>query len=279
MSNDKITPKGSNNKPSYKIKKLNKVLRSQTGKAIFDYNMIEDGDKIMVCMSGGKDSYVLLDILIELKAAAPINFEIVAVNLDQTLPEFPTEILSNYLEQKGVEYKIVQEDTHSIVQSKLKKGKANCSLCARLRRAILYRISGEIGATKIAMGHHKDDMLETLMLNMFFGGKLKTMPAKLKSDNGKHILIRPLAYCNEDDIAQYAKLKEYPIIPCDFCDKQPNLQRQEIKKMLKSWEVEFPGRLQSMFTAMQNVTPSHLADVSLYDFKSISDTTINVKNQ
>tara|TARA_R110001583_G_scaffold28426_4_gene100906 strand:- start:1062 stop:2021 length:960 start_codon:yes stop_codon:yes gene_type:complete len=256
-------------KQQFTIKKLNKNLRRSTGRAIADYNMIEDGDRIMVCLSGGKDSYTMLDILLELKAVAPIKFDIVAINLDQKQPGFPEHILPAYLEKLGVEYKIIEEDTYSIVQDKIPEGKTTCSLCSRLRRGILYRTAKELGATKIALGHHRDDMLATMMLNMFFGGKLKSMPAKLVSDNGEHVVIRPLAYCKEKEIEQYAILKNYPIIPCNLCGTQPNLQRQVTKDLLNGWDEQFPGRLETMFTAMQNVVPSHLADTDLFDFKSI----------
>jgi len=252
------------------LKKLNKLLRRQTGQAIFDYNMIEDGDKIMVCLSGGKDSYTLLEILTQLKGVAPIDFDIIAVNLDQKQPGFPEHILPQYLEQLGVDYKIIEQDTYSIVQEKLEPGKTTCSLCSRLRRGILYKTAKALGATKIALGHHRDDMLATMMLNLFFAGKMKSMPAKLVSDNGEHVVIRPLAYCKEKDIEQFAKLQKFPIIPCNLCGSQPNLQRQLIKEMLNEWEVNYPGRLETMFTAMQNVVPSHLADTRLFDFKSIT---------
>jgi len=257
-------------KDLFNLKKLNKVLRRQTGQAISDYNMIEDGDKIMVCLSGGKDSYTLLEILSQLKAVAPINFDIIAVNLDQKQPGFPEHILPEYLDKLGVDYKIVEQDTYSIVQDKLEPGKTTCSLCSRLRRGILYKTAKELGATKIALGHHRDDMLATMMLNLFFAGKLKSMPAKLVSDNGEHVVIRPLAYCKEKDIEQFAQLQQFPIIPCNLCGSQPNLQRKLTKDMLNDWEVNYPGRLETMFTAMQNIVPSHLADTSLFDFKSIS---------
>ena len=252
------------------LKKLNKILRRQTGQAIADYNMIEDGDKVMVCLSGGKDSYTLLEILSQLKAVAPIKFDIIAVNLDQKQPGFPEHILPQYLDQLGVDYKIIEQDTYSIVQDKLQPGKTTCSLCSRLRRGILYKTAKDLGATKIALGHHRDDMLATMMLNLFFAGKMKSMPAKLVSDNGEHIVIRPLAYCKESDIAQFAEQKEFPIIPCNLCGSQPNLQRQLIKEMLNDWEANYPGRLETMFTAMQNVVPSHLADAKLFDFKSMT---------
>ncbi|MGB5444182.1 MAG: tRNA 2-thiocytidine(32) synthetase TtcA [Psychromonas sp.] len=257
-------------KQLFSLKKLNKSLRRSTGQAISDYNMIEEGDRVMVCLSGGKDSFTMLDILLELREAAPINFEIIAVNLDQKQPGFPEHILPDYLQNLGIDYRIIEEDTYSIVQDIIPEGKTTCSLCSRLRRGILYRTAKELGATKIALGHHRDDMLATMMLNMFFGGKLKSMPAKLVSDNGEHIVIRPLAYCKEKEIEAYAELKEYPIIPCNLCGSQPNLQRQIIKNMLNEWDVQFPGRLETMFTAMQNVVPSHLCDTDLFDFKAIN---------
>lgn len=232
--------------------------------------MIEDGDRIMVCLSGGKDSFTMLDILMSLQKSAPVSFELIAVNLDQKQPGFPEHILPQYLEQLGVEYKIVEEDTYSIVQDKIPEGKTTCSLCSRLRRGILYRTAKELGATKIALGHHRDDILETLFLNMFYGGKIKGMPPKLVSDNGEHVVIRPLAYCREKDIIKYANMREYPIIPCNLCGSQPNMQRQNIKQMLNGWDKQFPGRIETMFSAMQNVVPSHLADFKLFDFKSIN---------
>jgi len=253
------------------LSKLEKRLRSHVGKAIAKYNMIEDGDRIMVCLSGGKDSYALLSILMLLKQSAPINFDIIAVNLDQKQPGFPEHVLPNYLESLGVEYKIVEENTYAIVKEKIPEGKTTCSLCSRLRRAVLYKAAKELGATKVALGHHRDDMIETMMLNMFYGGKLKAMPAKLVSDNGEHVVIRPLAFCKEAELIQYAQLKHFPIIPCNLCGSQPNLQRQNIKQMLNDWHDKFPGRIESMFTAMQNVVPSHLCDAELFDFKSITE--------
>ncbi len=253
----------------YNFNKLQKRIRRNTGQAIADFNMIEDGDRIMVCLSGGKDSFTMLEILMSLQKSAPVSFELVAVNLDQKQPGFPADILPAYLEQLGVEYKIVEEDTYSIVQDKIPEGKTTCSLCSRLRRGILYRTAKEIGATKIALGHHRDDILETMFLNMFYGGKMKGMPPKLVSDNGEHVVIRPLAYCREKDIIKYAAMRDYPIIPCNLCGSQPNLQRQNIKQMLNGWDKQFPGRIESMFRAMQNVVPSHLADFELFDFKSI----------
>ncbi|OBU13249.1 tRNA 2-thiocytidine(32) synthetase TtcA [Morganella psychrotolerans] len=256
-------------KDQYNINKLQKRLRSHTGKAIADFNMIEDGDRIMVCLSGGKDSYTLLSVLQSLQQSAPIRFSLVAVNLDQKQPGFPGHILPEYLENLGVEYKIVEENTYGIVKEKIPEGKTTCSLCSRLRRGILYRTATELGATKIALGHHRDDILQTLFLNMFFGGKLKGMPPKLMSDDGKHIVIRPLAYCREKDIERFADAKGFPIIPCNLCGSQPNLQRQIIKDLLRDWDKRYPGRIETMFTATQNVVPSHLCDTELFDFKSI----------
>ncbi|WP_118780165.1 tRNA 2-thiocytidine(32) synthetase TtcA [Neisseria lactamica] len=249
--------------------KLSKRLRHAVGDAINDFNMIEPGDKIMVCLSGGKDSYALLDILRRLQASAPIDFELVAVNLDQKQPGFPEEVLPTYLESIGVPYKIVEEDTYSTVKRVLDEGKTTCSLCSRLRRGILYRTAKELGCTKIALGHHRDDILATMFLNMFYGGKLKAMPPKLVSDNGEHIVIRPLAYVKEKDLIKYAELKQFPIIPCNLCGSQPNLQRQVIGDMLRDWDKRFPGRIESMFSALQNVVPSHLADTELFDFAGL----------
>ncbi len=253
--------------------KLEKKLRRNVGQAIAQYNMIEDGDKVMVCLSGGKDSYAMLSILMKLKESAPIHFDIIAVNLDQKQPGFPEHILPEYLDKLGIEYHIVEENTYGIVKDKVPEGKTTCSLCSRLRRAVLYKAAKNIGATKIALGHHRDDMIETLMLNMFYGGKMKAMPAKLVSDNGEHVVIRPLAFCKESELIQYSELKQFPIIPCNLCGSQPNMQRQNIKRMLNEWHVQFPGRIESMFTAMQNVVPSHLCDSNLFDFKSINSTS------
>ncbi len=256
-------------KHTYNLNKLQKRLRRNVGNAIADFNMIEDGDKVMVCLSGGKDSYTLLDILLNLRLSAPIHFDIVAVNLDQKQPGFPEHVLPQYLENIGVEYHIVQENTYGIVKQKIPAGKTTCSLCSRLRRGILYRTASELGATKIALGHHRDDMLETLFLNMFYGGKLKSMPPKLISDDGKQIVIRPLAYCKEKDIEKYAAAKQFPIIPCNLCGSQPNLQRQVVKDMLQKWDRQYPGRIETMFSAMQHIVPSHLCDATLFDFKRI----------
>ena len=258
-------------KPKHELEnnKLSKRLRHAVGDAINDFNMIENGDKIMVCLSGGKDSYALLDVLRQLQASAPIDFELVAVNLDQKQPGFPEHVLPEYLTSIGVPFKIVEEDTYSTVKRVLDEGKTTCSLCSRLRRGILYRTAKELGCTKIALGHHRDDILATLFLNMFYGGKLKAMPPKLVSDNGEHIVIRPLAYVKEKDLIKYAELKQFPIIPCNLCGSQPNLQRQVIGDMLKDWDKRFPGRIESMFSALQNVVPSHLADTELFDFAGL----------
>ena len=251
-------------------KKLYKLLKRETGKAIADFKMISEGDKVMCCLSGGKDSFAMLDILLTLQRNAPIKFNIIAVNLDQKQPGFPEHILPDYLKAMGVEYYIIEKDTYSIVKDKIPEGKTTCGLCSRLRRGILYNFAAEQGITKIALGHHKDDILETLFLNMFYGGKLKSMPPKLKSDDGRNVVIRPLAYCREKDIARYAELNAYPVIPCNLCGSQENMQRKKIKAMFQEWDKQYPGRLESMFSAIQNVVPSHLADTSLYDFESMS---------
>ena len=265
-------------KQKYNANKLEKRLRRNVGKAIDDFNMIEDGDRVMVCLSGGKDSYALLDILLKLRQHAPISFEVFAVNLDQKQPGFPEDILPNYLKGLGVEYQIVEEDTYSIVQDKIPEGKTTCSLCSRLRRGILYRTAKEMRATKIALGHHRDDIVETLFLNMFYGSKLKGMPPKLVTDDGMHTVIRPLAYCKEVDLERFAEIQEFPIIPCNLCGSQPNLQRQNIKAMLRDWERHTPGRTENIFRAMQNIVPSHLADGSLYDFVNLKPTGIADEN-
>ena len=258
----------------YENNKLQKRLRANVGKAISDYNMIENNDTVMVCLSGGKDSYSMLDILLGLQKSAPISFKIVAINLDQGQPGFPKHILPEYLNSLGVEYKIIEEDTYSTVKRVIEEGKTTCGLCSRLRRGILYRVAKEIGASKIALGHHRDDILETLFLNMFYGGKLKGMPAKLVSDDGNNIVIRPLAYCAEKDLIQYAELKKFPIIPCNLCGSQPNLQRQVIKEMLNEWSKKYPGRIQTMFRAMQNIVPSHLMDTKQFDFVNVQSTGV-----
>ncbi|MFP3978167.1 tRNA 2-thiocytidine(32) synthetase TtcA [Marinobacter sp. KMM 10035] len=247
--------------------KLQKRLRRDVGQAISDFSMIEAGDKVMCCLSGGKDSYAMLDILLNLKKSAPVSFELIAVNLDQKQPGFPEEVLPRYLAEMDIEYHIIERDTYSIVTDKVAEGKTTCGLCSRLRRGILYNFAEEQGVTKIALGHHRDDLLETLFLNMFYGGKLKTMPPVLHSDDGRNTVIRPLAYCREKDIARYAELREYPIIPCNLCGSQENLQRQVIKEMFQHWDKQHPGRLESMFRALCNVEPSHLADPNLYDFR------------
>lgn len=250
--------------------KLRNSLISATGKAIGDYNMIEEGDTVLVCMSGGKDSHAMLMLLLALQERAPIDFKLIAMNLDQKQPGFPEHILPEYLKKLGVEYRIVEADTYSIVKEKIPEGKTTCSLCSRLRRGVIYTTAKELGANKIALGHHRDDMVETLFLNMFFGAKLKAMPPKLSANDGQLIVIRPLAYCTEKDIAAYARAMEFPIIPCDLCGSQENLQRQKVKDMLHAWEREQPGRINNIFRAMTNVEPSHLADTDLYDFKGMS---------
>ena len=260
----------------YEQNKLIKRLRANVGKAINDYNMLVEGDKIMVCLSGGKDSYTMLDILIGLQKIAPINFSIVAVNLDQGQPGFPEHILPEYLTKLGVEFKIINEDTYSTVKRVIPEGKTTCGLCSRLRRGILYRVAKEIGATKIALGHHRDDILETFFLNMFYAGKLKGMPAKLISDDGNNIVIRPLAYCNEKDIIRYANYKQFPIIPCNLCGSQPNLQRQVIKEMLQDWNKRHPGRIESMIRSMQNIIPSHLMDTTKYNFTDLTTNGVAI---
>ncbi len=253
-------------KEKYNHNKLQKRLRRNVGRAIADFNMIEEGDRVMVCLSGGADSYTMLDILQNLQRNAPVGFELIAVNLDQKQPGFPEHILPEYLEQSGIEYHILQEDTYSVVKRVVPEDKTYCGLCSRLRRGILYRFAREQGYTKIALGHHREDIIETLFLNMFYGGKLKSMPAKLLSDDGDNIVIRPLAYCIEADIKAYAEAREFPIIPCNLCGSQDNLQRQAIKQMLSDWNKTNPGRVESIFTSIQNVVPSHLLDNSTYDF-------------
>ena len=251
--------------------KLQKRLRRQVGHAIIDYNMIQDGDRIMVCLSGGKDSYTLLNIMQSLQRNAPVNFELIAVNLDQKQPGFPAQVLPEYLESLGIRYHIIERDTYSVVKEKVPEGKTTCALCSRLRRGTLYGFAEEIGATKIAFGHHRDDILETLFLNMFFGGSLKAMPPKLLSDDGRHVVIRPMAYVSEADSAAFAAAMQFPIIPCNLCGSQENLQRQNVKHMLKEWSHRFPGRIESMFRAVTNVAPSQLADRELFDFSGLED--------
>lgn len=251
------------------FKKLQARLRGLAGKAIGDYNMIESGDRIMVCLSGGKDSYTMLDLLLSLQHKAPVKFELLVVNLDQKQPDFPEQVLPEYLETLGVPYRIVEQDTYSVVKRVIPEGKTMCGLCSRLRRGVLYRVATEEGATKIALGHHRDDIVETLFLNLFHGGQLKAMPPKLLSDDGRHVVIRPLAYCLEREIKRYANARQFPIIPCRLCGSQENLQRAQIKQLLQTWEREFPGRIESLFRSLQNVSPSHLADPQLFDFASL----------
>lgn len=253
--------------------KRSKRLHRLVGEAIADFQMIEAGDKVMVCMSGGKDSYGLLDILMSLQARAPIDFSLVAVNLDQGHPGFPTDVLPNYLRALGVPFHIETQDTHGIVKRVIPEGQTMCSLCSRLRRGVLYRVADELGATKIALGHHRDDILETFFLNLFFGGTLKTMPPKLRSDDGRHTVIRPLAYVEEQDLEAWSQAKGFPIIPCDLCGSQENLQRQQIKRMLQDWQRQHPGRIESMFQALGRVVPSHLLDRSLFPFQDLGRPT------
>ena len=260
------------------LKKLSKRLHRQVGHAITDFNMIEDGDKVMVCVSGGKDSYALLDILNDLRQRAPIRFDIVAVNLDQKQPGFPEHVLPEYLARVGVPFHIENQDTYAIVKRLIPEGQTMCSLCSRLRRGILYRVAGELGATKIALGHHRDDMLQTFFMNMFFGSRLKAMPAKLMSDDGKNIVIRPLAYVAETDLERWAAHRQFPIIPCTLCGNQENLQRVQMKQMLREWERRFPGRLDNMFTALGNVVPSHLMDRKLFPFTTLQTTGVADRN-
>jgi len=253
--------------------KLQKRLRREMGQAIADYNMVEEGDRIMVCLSGGKDSYTMLDILLNLQKSAPINFELLAVNLDQKQPGFPEHILPEYLQAIKVPYHVIEQDTYSVVTSVIPEGKTTCGLCSRMRRGALYAYAEDNGFNKIALGHHRDDIIETFFLNMFYGGQLKAMPAKLKSDNGKHIVIRPLSYSREKDIAEFAELKKYPIIPCNLCGSQDNLQRVQMKKMLNQWDREFPGRIETIFNGMKNIKPSQLLDRQLFDFETLTQST------
>jgi tRNA 2-thiocytidine biosynthesis protein TtcA len=266
MSNTQQTPA---RKTEHEGVRLAQRLRGAVGRAIVDYRMIEEGDRVMVCLSGGKDSYALLDILLSLQKSAPIDFEIFAMNLDQKQPGFPEQVLPEYLTALGVPFHVAAQDTYSVVKRVVPEGKTTCSLCSRLRRGVIYRVAGELGATKVALGHHRDDILETLFLNMFYGSKIKAMPPKLVSDDGKHIVIRPLSYCREKDLAAYAEARQFPVIPCNLCGSQPNLQRQAVKEMMREWDKKFPGRLENMFRALQNVVPSHLADPRLYDFAAL----------
>jgi tRNA 2-thiocytidine biosynthesis protein TtcA len=256
-------------KQSYEDNKVAKRLRRLTGQAIADFGMIENGDKVMVCLSGGKDSYALLDILLHLRQHAPIEFEIVAVNLDQKHPGFPAHVLPGYLDGLGVPYRIEQQDTYSVVKRVIPEGKTMCSLCSRLRRGVLYRVAGELGATRIALGHHRDDILETFVLNLFYTGQLKAMPPKLRSDDGRHVVIRPLAYCEERDLAEYARIREFPIIPCNLCGSQENMKRGEVKRMLRDWENRYPGRVETMLNSLRHVRTSHLLDRDAFDFEAL----------
>jgi len=257
-------------KEAYEAGKLAKRLRRKVGEAIADFRMIEAGDKVMVCLSGGKDSYALLDVLRLLRDKAPVPFELVAVNLDQKQPGFPAHVLPEYLARLGVPYRIVEQDTYAVVKRVLPEGKTMCSLCSRLRRGVLYRVAGELGATKIALGHHRDDILATFFLNLFFAGKLKAMPPKLKSDDGRHIVIRPLAYVEEDDLAAYAEEKGFPIIPCNLCGSQEHLQRRQVRELLRQWQKQHPGRVESILRALTDVRASHLLDRKLFDFGELS---------
>jgi tRNA 2-thiocytidine biosynthesis protein TtcA len=259
-------------KNKIRFNKLHKRLRREMGEAIADYKMIEDGDRIMVCLSGGKDSYTMLDILLNLKRSAPIHFDVLVVNLDQKQPGFPEHVLPDYLTSLGVPYHVIEQDTYSVVMRVVDEGKTTCGLCSRMRRGALYAYAEEHGYNKIALGHHRDDIIETFFLNMFHGGQLKAMPAKLKSDNGKHIVIRPLAYSREKDIAEFAQAKAYPIIPCNLCGSQDNLQRVATKAMLNQWDKQFPGRIETIFKSLSNIKPSQLMDANLFDFESLSQT-------
>jgi tRNA 2-thiocytidine biosynthesis protein TtcA len=256
-------------KEEYEINKLAKRIRRQVGEAIADFNLIEEGDRVMVCLSGGKDSYGMLDTLMHMQSKAPVKFELIAVNLDQKQPGFPERVLPEYLSSLGVPFKIIEQDTYSIVKRVIPDGKTMCGLCSRLRRGVLYRVAGELGATKIALGHHRDDVLATFFLNLFYAGKLKAMPAKLRSDDGKHIVIRPLAYVAEEDLAAYAEAKAFPIIPCTLCGSQVNLQRQVVGRMMREWEQQFPGRIESIRRALTDVRPSQLLDRKLFDFAGL----------
>lgn len=259
-------------KTQYDFNKLQKRLRRLAGEAIVDYNMIEDGDRVMVCLSGGKDSYTMLELLMSLQKSAPISFELVAVNLDQKQPGFPEHVLPQYLDALGIEYYILERDTYSVVKRVIPEGKTTCGLCSRLRRGTLYGFAEEIGAQKIALGHHRDDIVETLFLNMFFQGSLKAMPPKLLSDDGKNVIIRPLAYCKESDIERFAQARAFPIIPCNLCGSQDHLQRVQVKEMLAQWERDYPGRVETIFKAVGNISPSQLADRDLFDFTSLRGT-------
>ena len=255
--------------PSKTVLRIKKGLERQVGKAIADYNMIEEGDTVLVCISGGKDSYAMLSILMAMQQKAPVSFKLIAMNLDQKQPGFPADVLPKYLASLGVDFRIVEQDTYSIVKEKIPEGKTTCSLCSRLRRGIIYRTAKELGANKIALGHHRDDIVHTLFLNLLFGGKLKAMPPKLLTDDGAHVVIRPLAYCSESEIAKYASGMQFPIIPCNLCGSQDNLQRQKVREMMAEWDKRYPGRTESVFSALQNIVPSHLADNAFFDFKGL----------
>ena len=259
-------------KAAFEINKLSKRLHRQVGAAIIDYNMIEEGDKVMVCLSGGKDSYAMLDILLSLRERSPVKFEMIAVNLDQKQPGFPGHVLPGYLRARGVPFHIEEQDTYSIVTEHIEAGKTMCSLCSRLRRGILYRVAGELGCTKIALGHHRDDIVVTMFMNMFFGSRMKGMPPKLVSDDGRNVVIRPLAYVDETDLVRWAEHKQFPIIPCTLCGSQDNLQRVQVKAMIREWEKQYPGRIENVFTAMANITPSHMMDRNLHPFTTIKAT-------
>ncbi len=264
--------------PEADQEKLIKKLEKKVATAVKEYGLIQPKDKVMVCLSGGKDSYTMLDMLLALQTRMPFPFSIVAVNLDQKQPDFPEHILPEYLNKLGVEYKIIERDTYSIVKEKIEPGKTMCGLCSRLRRGILYNVAREIGATKIALGHHREDVLETFFLNLFFGGKIEAMPPKFLADNGESVVIRPLAYCNEEDIQAYSDLQQFPIIPCNLCGSQPNMQRKVIKRMLAGWEKEYPGRTETIFTALHNIHPSHLFDNKLFDFNELLSGTVKKAN-
>ncbi|MGB0239052.1 MAG: tRNA 2-thiocytidine(32) synthetase TtcA [Cycloclasticus sp.] len=266
-------------KTKTRFNKLQKRLRREMGQAIADYNMVEEGDRIMVCLSGGKDSYTMLDILINLRHSAPVDFELLAVNLDQKQPGFPEHVLPEYLESIDVPYHVIEQDTYSVVTRVVPEGKTTCGLCSRMRRGALYAYAEEHGFNKIALGHHRDDIVETFFLNMFYGGQLKAMPAKLKSDNGKHIVIRPLSYSREKDIAEFAELKGYPIIPCNLCGSQENLQRVQMKNMLNQWDKDFPGRVETIFNSLKNIKPSQLLDRELFDFENLTQLVEAEKNE
>jgi tRNA 2-thiocytidine biosynthesis protein TtcA len=255
-------------KRQYEDNKLEKRLRRQVGQAIADFDMIGPGERVMVCLSGGKDSYAMLDILLALRASAPVPFEIVAFNLDQKHPGFPAHVLPDYLRSRGVHFHIAEQDTHSVVKRVVPEGKTMCGLCSRLRRGVIYRVAEELGATRIALGHHRDDILETFFLNLFFAARLKAMPPKLRSDDGRHVLIRPLAYVAEEDLVRFAEIREFPIIPCNLCGSQETLQRAQVKEMMRQWERQYPGRTETMFRSLFNVSASHLLDRGLYDFSA-----------